>query len=345
MYLPRITSKIASFILVLATIPLAYAQEKSLPPSHPSNSIERGDEERVKIFTEEVVLPIVAYDKYRHFDPTVELPDLLLLEDGVPQRVTSIRRAPTNVVMLIDLGTRLVFTQHLDTTRQIAMAVLTRLGAEDQVTLIQFTNHAEVLQDWTEDKAKVAQAFHPAHGKLLSGNVSHLSAGILAAVDKLKGKPVGTTHLVLITDGDDTPSDEVHYADAVKSLITAQPALHVLSYSIFARQEARRQTNIFDLDRGMKRFYKDYDKGMGLSEERLKALTESLGGRFFLPESREEALEEGHEIASDIGAQYILTYTPKRRIASNTDIPPRRIQVVSRRIGLQVHVLRNNVTR
>lgn len=343
MGLHRITGRLVAFIFLLATISLGSAQEKSPVPAHPSNSVEDRDQEPVRIFTQEVVLPIVAYDDYRHFDPAVELPDLLLLEDGVPQTVTSIRRAPTNVVVLIDMGTQLIFTQHLDTTRQIVMALLSHLGPEDQVILIQFTNHAEVLQDWTGDKAKVARALHRAHGKLLSGNLSRLSEGMIAAADKLKGKPAGTTHIVLITDGDDAPSSEVQYTDAVRRLITAQPALDVLSYTTFARQEAKRHRSNFSLDREMRRFYKDYDKALGLSEERLNALTESLGGRIFLPKSIAEALKGGDEIASDVGAQYVVTYAPKRPIESRTDAAPRRVQVVSRRAGLQVHALRHSV--
>jgi len=241
------------------------------------------------------------------------------------------------------MGTGLVFTQHLDTTRQIVMRVLSHLCSVDQVTLIQFTNHAEVLQDWTMDKAKVASALNPAHGKLLSGNVSHLSEGIISAAEKLKGKPAGTTHLVLITSGDNTPSSEVQYADSVKRLTTTQPALHVISYTKFARQDAKRRRNIFTLDREMKGFYEDYDKAVRLGELRLTALAESLGGQILLPKSIEEVLNGGNEMASDIGAQYVVTYAPKRPIESSADTAPRRVQVVSRRVGLQVRALRNRV--
>jgi hypothetical protein len=223
------------------------------------------------------------------------------------------------------------------------MGVLSHLRSEDQVILIQFTNHAEVLQDWTVDKAKVARALNPAYGKLLSGNVSRLSEGIISAAEKLKGKPAGTTHLVLITGGDNTPSSEVQYGDSVTRLITTQPALYVISYAKFTRQEAKRKQNIFSLDREMKGVYKDYDRAVRLSELRLTALAEKLGGRILLPKSIEGALNDGDEIASDIGAQYVVTYAPKRPIESSADTAPRRVEVVSRRVGLQVRALRNRV--
>src|SRR5258705_9513903 len=83
MSLGRITSKTVPFILLFVTLSFADAQEKSPVPTHPSNSVEREIQDPIRIYTQEVVLPIVAYDEYRHFDPTVELADLLLLEDGV----------------------------------------------------------------------------------------------------------------------------------------------------------------------------------------------------------------------------------------------------------------------
>lgn len=342
MSLARITGKTAPFILLFLTFSFADAQEKSPIPAHPSNSVEREIQDPIKIYTQEVILPIVAYDEYRHFDPTVELGDLLVLEDDVPQRVTSIRRAPTNVVLLIDMGTRLVLTQHLDTTRQLVTGLLSHLGSEDQVTLIQFTNHAEVLQDWTVDKARVVRALNPAHGKVLSGNVSRLTEGIAVAAEKLKGKPAGTTHIVLITGGDFALTSEVENADSVRRLLTAQPVLHVISYARLVRQEVKRERSTFSLDREMKNFYKDYEKAVGLSEQRLTALSETLGGQMLLPKSLEEALKGGNEIASDIGAQYVVAYARHRPFESSGPAP-RRVKVVSRRVGLQVHSLRNSV--
>ncbi len=344
MSISSITSKIAPLIFVLATL-VTYAQEqapeKARIPAQPSSS-KRDDQEPIKIFSEEVILPITAYDEYGRFDPTVAPDDVLVLEDGVPQQVTSARRVPVNVVLLIDMGSVLVFSQHLDVTRRVVLRVLSQLRSGDRVILIQFTNRAEVLQDWTEDKAKVASALNPEHGKLLSGNRSRLSEGLVATADKLDGKEAGSTHIVLITDGDDTPGSE--YANAVKQLLHYQPTLHVLSYTTLAGQEARKHKSVLNFDREMKRFYKNHDTTIKVSEERLTALVESLGGRIFLPSSVEEALKQGDEIAGEIGARCVLTYIPKHAIESTNDTTPRHIEVFPRRLGLQVHALRTTLS-
>jgi len=319
------------------------AQTPKEKPTPPSPSTRDDEQERVKIFTEEVVLPIVAYDAYGRFDPSINPDDVLVLEDGVWQQVKSARRIPLNVILLLDMGSVVVATQHLDVTRQIAMRVISKLRPGDRMALIQFTNRAEVLQDWTDDKQKLVKALDPEHGKLLSGNRSRISAGLKAAVDELKGKETGSTHVVLITDGDEMPGTE--YAATLKQLLQMQPAVHVLSYTTLAVQEVRKRKGGLLFDRAMKRFYKDYENAIKDSERRLTALAENLGGRIFLPTSTEEALKQGDELAGDIGATCVLTYTPKRPLESSDDTQPRHIEVFPRRTGLRVRALRTTVLR
>lgn len=343
MSLRRLTYRIAPLVVVFSLV-VTHAQEqtreKKTIPS-PSTS-KPDDQERIKIFTEEVILPIVAYDAFGRFDPAINADDVLVLEDGVSQQVKSARRIPLNVVMLIDMGSVLPFTQHLDITRRIALRVLSKLRLGDRVILIQFTNRAEVLQDWTDDTVNVVKALDPERGKLLSGSRSRTSVGIRATADKLVGNEAGSTHLLLITDGDDSPGSD--YAPALKQLLRYQPTVHVLSYTTMASQEARKHRSGLFFDREMKRFYKEYDRAIKASERRLTAFAENLGGRIFLPTSEAEALRQGDELAGEIGATCVLSYTPKRPIESNDKTKPRHIEVYPRRTGLRVRALRTMVT-
>jgi von Willebrand factor type A domain len=300
------------------------------------------EQDRIRIFTQEIVLPIVAYDVYGHFDPTISADDVLVLEDGVAQQVKSARRIPLNVVLLIDMGSVVGFTQHLDITRTIASAVISRLRPGDKMALIQFTNRAEVLQDWTDDSVKVRKAFDPEHGKVLSGSRSRMSEGLKATVDKLKEKEIGSTHVVLITDGDDAPGSD--YAATVNQLLRLQPTVHMLSYTTLARAEVKKRKPGMFFDRAMKRFYNEYDDSLRESEQRLTILAENFGGRIFLPGSTDEAVKQGKDLAGEIGATCVLTYTPKRPLDFDADTKPRRLEVFPRRTGLRVRALRTTVT-
>jgi hypothetical protein len=61
-------------------------------------------QEPVKVFVEEVRIPITAKDMNGHFDPTLELSDLLVRENGVAQPLKSVYRMPASVLLLLDTG-------------------------------------------------------------------------------------------------------------------------------------------------------------------------------------------------------------------------------------------------
>src|SRR5438445_6686542 len=75
---------ILSFVLGMQIS--AAAQQPSAKPS-PLATPHNEQQEPVKVFTEEVRLPVVALDQYSHYDPTLEPDDILVLEDGVPQQI------------------------------------------------------------------------------------------------------------------------------------------------------------------------------------------------------------------------------------------------------------------
>jgi hypothetical protein len=84
----------------------------------------------------------------------------------------------------------------------------------------------------------------------------------------------------------------------------------------------------------MRRKRKEYADATEKSEERLTKLAEDTGGRIFLPLSEEEMREEGRDVARDIGAQYVVTYKPKRPLAAAKPGEYRRVKVALRRQGL-----------
>jgi hypothetical protein len=76
----------------------------------------------------------------------------------------------------------------------------------------------------------------------------------------------------------------------------------------------------------------------GIKPELLNVRKNSMrlptGGNLWLPSSREEMIREAHEVARDIDAQYIMSYRPLPPLASSGPTEYRRIEVISRRVGL-----------
>jgi VWFA-related protein len=334
------------------------------------------EQEQIKVFTEEVRLPVVAFNDFGGFDPSLEMDDLLVLEDGVPQQIRSIQRIPANVLLLLDTGNEITLGKSVDMTRAIAMRVIGALGGEQRLAVMQFNERVELLQDWTTDKAQVALALKK---KLYSGKRSRLSEGVQTAAEKLKETPAGSRHVVIVTDGVETPGGRVVYSEAVKRLISAQATVHIISYTQLVRQaiDERNKGGVFktgdgvqrdgnpggqdptlppgmtrspsfrigtiDTDRQMRRWYKRYGESTKESEKRLVSLASETGGQMLLPTSKEAMLAEGEAVARDIGSQYVITYAPKRPLASSPAGEYRRIEIAARRTGLTLRARRGYI--
>lgn len=356
------------------------AQPKPTPP-----------DDTVKIFTEEVRLPVIALDNYENFDPTLVVDDVLVLEDGVPQQVKSVQRIPANVLFLLCTGGETNPAMRTSLTKLTALNLLSKLRKEDSVAVIQFNSRVETLQNWTTDLSNAAYLIRT---KMKSANGTRVENAFNAAADIFTNQPFGNRHIVLITDGIEMPGGKLGYEEkmkalkefdskadkktwdeSVKKLMETQATIHVISYTAFAREvysnnKAKNTTygaprsspandsvaaaidptvppgtqrgKVFtptigmsiNFDPQMRRLRKAYENATKTSEKRLTTLAEETGARILLPKSDEEMLNQVSSIARDIGAQYVVTYTPKKPITSANIGEYRRIVVNTRRIGL-----------
>ena len=336
-------------------------QQSAQPAPTP---VTREPQDQIRIFTEEVRLPIFVTDSSGRFDPTIEMPDILVIEDDEPQEVRSVRRIPANVILVLDTSGGVNPSMRTNTTRDLALALVKSLKTGDEIAVVQAGDRVEVLQDWTGDRERVQSALKT---RLSSGRKKRVSAALIEAASRLKNRPAGSRHVVVITDGVE-PNDK-SYAEAVRQLNAAQATVYVISYTLMGREAikkmgspvtlggppprtandvareadptipvARPNINIatVDTDREMRRKRKEYAEATIKSEERLTLLAEETGGRIVLPATEEEMLREGREVARDIGAQYVVTYRPKRPLSVSPPGEYRRVKVALRRQGLTV---------
>ncbi|MDT7780328.1 MAG: Ca-activated chloride channel [Acidobacteriota bacterium] len=365
----------ACFTLLLAA-PLCSAQSGVHPRPQPSPA----DEEAESVYVEEVRIPVFAYDEKGRFDPHLEVDDVLVVEDDVPQQVKSVRRTPASVLVLLGTGWDLDPIVRANTTRDIALSVIQNLREGDRLGVVQYSGRTDTLQGWTADRA---QAAHMVKAKLASGEGSNLSRAIKRAVEMLSEQPVGNRHLVLVTDGIDTASSK-DYEDAVKRLIAAQTTLHVISYTAVAREQIKQpwwkappeapgaaqaradQATVgidptrppgmngpginpvsvnsgVRIDPALRRRRKEAEREMERGETRLKSLTEETGGRLLLPDSIEGMVLEGGGVAREIDSQYVVTYSPKRPLRKAPASEYRKIHVGARRLGLNLRARRGYI--
>ena len=368
-------------ILALSLIAVSTALAQTPRPS-PSSSptpvpTSPDQEPPVRVFTEEVRLPVVAVDSYGHYDPTLEPDDVLVLEDGVAQQVRSVRHIPANVLLVLDTGGESSglggLSKSTNLTREVAMDLVKRLKEGSWVAVLQFSNSVEVIQPWTKDKQATLKTLKT---KVSSGKRARFSEALAAAAQQLKDRPEGSRHVVMITDGVDTPGGKMDRAEAVRRLVAARATVHIISYTEFVRQKIdnkaskgiveQRPTSISPIsqtdptlppgttrspafgvtvrfDPAMKRLRKAYEADVKKSQQVLTNVAEETGGKMLLPVSSEEMIVQAGEVARAIGSEYVVTYRPKRPLAAASPGEYRRIQVSSRRVGLSLHSRRGYV--
>ena len=342
----------------LALIPLLFA---AVPPCVAQQQpAAREEQETVKVYTEEVRLPVVAYDDRERFDPTLAPDDVLVLEDGVPQRVRSVRRVPANVLLVFDMGGQVTAARAADSTREAALRLVSGLREGDSVALVQNAGRrVELLLDWTTDAAGADRTLKT---KFVSANRSRLSECLALAALKLKERPVGNTHVVVFTDGleaqsrDEIRSDEIGL-EALRGLLASQASVHVFGFASLVEEAVKYRNNpvtfggtgntvkvIIDVDFEMRRWFRNYALATKRREGQLRALAREAGGRVLLPSTPEEVPALAEKVSRDIGAQYVVTYRPQRPFAEGVEGERRRSEVGARRMGLRLFSLRSVVT-
>lgn len=362
------------FLALLFVPAVTNAQTQPKPSPTPRS---QDQEPPVRVFTEEVRLPVAAKDEFGHYDPTVEVDDVLVLEDGEPQTIRSVRHIPANVLLILDTGGDSTglggMSKKTSITRDVAMRLIARLPEGDRIAVLQSSNQAELLQPWTDDIGRVMRVLKT---RLFAGKRSRVFEAMTKAAQLLADRPEGSRHVVLITDGVETPGGKVGLGDALERLRAARATVHVLSYTTFVRQKSDKQppsvtagqrpaasdpitANDPTLPAGvtrspsfgvsirfdpeMRRVRKVYEAETKKSEKWLTELADETGGRIFLPKTSEEMIAGSEEVAREIGAEYVVTYRPTRPLASAEPGEYRKVEVASRRVGLYLRSRRGYV--
>lgn len=326
-------------------------------------------QESVKVFVEEVRIPITAKDATGRFDPTVEISDLLVRENGIAQPIKSVYRMPASVLLLIDTGEELNRAKNVRLTREVATTLISSLQPDNQIAVMQVNDRVELLQPWTETQASAIKSLD----RLLPGKRSLLLKSLLAAVGQFSKVPPGNSHVVLISDGVDRAGTQDDLSDAYQSLIASNITLHVISYAALGAKirapsptrprvksavapeliEALPRTQLKgdptpDLKSGMKHkggvaldidllfARKGIKPALAKRSDEFLVVTEETGGNLWLPDSAEEMVREAREVARDVDSQYVLSYKPVPPLSASTSNEYRRIEVISRRVGLAV---------
>lgn len=325
------------------------------------------DDDTEKIFTEEIKLNINAFDLNGKFAAGVKKEDLVIMENDRIHQASSLRRMPANVLIVLDTGGELRQAKSLKQTRETAKSLVATLQKEDSVAIMQYSDKAEVVAEWTTDKAETLMIIDKKTG---FGKRSVFTGALAMATKFLQKTPLDNRHLVLITDGTDSVNNKVERDAAMRNLLSTDINVHVISYTqmelhdIEPRTKGTSKTPLpnamppeiaMTMPRGIQDMLKARGTGVSINLDReflkkmrerkeslvegenfLAAISRDTNGEFVAPVSKQEMLDKTAVVARFIDSSYVVTYTPKRALKESKAGEVRNIEVTSRRPDLEV---------
>jgi VWFA-related protein len=119
---------------------------------------------------------------------------------------------PINLILLIDTSPSTALK--IEEIKNYAQAIVEQLKPEDKVMVIAFDEKTKILTELTSDRQIIAKAF----SKLKFGTGTSLYEAVKNTFDKHVSQIAGLKTVILLTDGVDTTSQRVNYADSLVSV-------------------------------------------------------------------------------------------------------------------------------
>lgn len=261
---------------------------------------------QVKTF--EVRLPVTVLLK-KELVPGLKLSDFVVLEDGVPQEVTSFTDAKTNPPVFVGvlMDTSPSTAGKLGFSKEAAANFLYTVVQlrKDKAAFMTFDHEISIKQDFTDKLDLLQTAVDKV--KKTGSQTALYDAVYLFAEEKLRNVP-GRRVIVLITDGDDTFS-RADLADAVDIAQRTETTIFGIS------TKAGFLGSVPGVEAGTVK-----DKG----DKYLTQLCERTGGEAFFTGDMLELERAFKKISEELRSQYNITYRPSNQ---NLDGRERKIEV------------------
>ena len=245
-------------------------------------------------------LSLIVTDASGHSVDTVRQENIRLLEDGIPQTLTSfsVDHRPVDYGIAFDRSGsfRRVVQEAIDAAKSIV-----KNNRPDDETFLETFVHSdkiETLVEFTRDEADVLDGFDSIY---VEGGQSAISDAVYLAVEHIAKRPAGTKHrrqaLVLITDGEDRSS--YYQQPALEKLLTETDVqIFVIGFVSEVKTNPTAQER--------KQGFRSRDEATAL----LTRMAELTGGRVFFPEGFVELNRAAVEIDRDLRSQYRIAYQP-----------------------------------
>jgi VWFA-related protein len=286
------------------------------PPAPAEPTVKNPDNET---FSLRVDVPIVnlnvnvILDKTHQFVPGLKPANFLVLEDGVPQTITSVRmtQTPITAVMLLEFAANSYYL--IRDMQNASYSFFRTLRPDDYVAVVTYDLHTHILTDFTNNKDVVAQALQ---SLVIPGfSDTNLFDALYETLDRLS-RVEGRKYIILIGSGRDTFSKLT--LDKILAKVKATP-----NVTIFTIGTGALLNEMYGGRGGMSGGMADLNYLQ--AQNQLKTFAAMTGGLSFSPIFQGALPDIFSQINNSIRNQYVLTYHPTN---TNNDGSYRRIKVL-----------------
>jgi len=289
--------------------PMAIPAKKEEPPPErprPPKKPEGMPEYSLRIEVPVVSVPVLVTTKEGQFIPGLKADNFRVLEDGVPQTISSFSQtkdAPITAVLLTEFAsTNYYFVMD---AMNASYSFANSLKPNDWVAVMYYDMKPHILVDFTQDKREVFGALRQL--AIPTWSETNLFDALYDAVDRLD-RLEGRKYIILISSGRDTFS-KLNYDHVLKKL---RETRNITIFGISTGQWMRAadpydcpRTSIDVINR-----CSDVRMNYLQADNQMNTFAHMTGGQAYFPRFQAAFPEVFADIAQSIRNQYILAYHP-----------------------------------
>jgi len=277
------------FGCVILAVVCATQTGRAQAPAAPANPLTPTFRTGVDV----VALNVVATDGLDKPVTGLEARNFAVFEDGVPQRVSFFAASSLPLDLAILLDTSASMGDKMDTVQQAAIGFADTLREGDRLTVVDIKDAYRVLLPLTTDRSAAADIIR---GTTARGGTALYNGVYMTLKELMKGRLGGTDvrrqALVVLSDGADTAS-----LLSFDDVLEAAKQAGIAAYTITLRSRP-----IVTLSSDPQRF--------AHAEFAMRTLATETGAKAFFPEAITQLAGVYAAIATELGTQYALGYTP-----------------------------------
>ena len=247
-----------------------------------------------------VTVDTAVVDNKGHFIPGLKKEYFRVLEDGVPQKVSSfsLGEAPMTIALIVEFSNR--FQQYYSSgwfqTLQATYGFVQTLKPEDYLAVIAYDLRTEILSDFTIDRSQTSEAL--ARLRIPGFSESNLYDAVVDTAERMQDIE-GRKAIVLVSSGMDTFS-KLTFDKARRRIQDAGVPIYTVGLLQAQREMADASGQLGAIGR------MDFLQ----ADNQMRTFASETGGMSFFPRFDAEFPAIFRSIAEALRSNYVLTYNP-----------------------------------